>query len=83
MPISGIHSMTQYTTYLLNTELTLTDIRIERTKIVKRYNNKTLIFIELECAEKKVKVLKNKDLLKNMILLAQRIKYKYHTREIL
>ena len=68
MPIRDTHYVTQYATYLLNTELTLTDIHIKKTKLVKRYNNKTLVFVELECAEQKVKVLKNKHLLKNMIL---------------
>ena len=59
MPIRDTHSVTQYTTYILNTELTLTDIHIKRTKIVN---------VELECAEQKVKVLNKKHLLKNMIL---------------
>ena len=69
MPIRDNNTVTRYTTYLLNTELSLIDIHIKKTKVITSHTNKKIVFVELECANQKSKVLKNKHLLKNKLLL--------------
>ena len=67
MSLKDINIVTRYTTYLLNTELSLTDIHIKRTKVIKSHSNKTLVFVEPECANQRIKEFKNKHFLKNML----------------